>query len=318
MTVVRRGLKRRRQSEGDAVLRRSPLRREEKGRNTHSPAKGGEREASSSDASSSDESEASLSDESASSEADSSSSESSSHAEPSQVGEGVYRGEATSTRNEVAQPPERDGHLTPSHHVSLPVTIGPHVEFDDEGSVKPARLVESEVHLRVAPRRTVEVRDMTAVPPHPRQGWERTGWRRNNPARDARRDRTPKRGRKSGPPASALPTDYSTWPPLVGLPAGGVVMAFKVVEVSARWVPEVSDWKEAVVLAVASGALRLSSLLWLTCTESGRLTLELRTPPPSDEPDDLRAFAHALAPPPVVTEVTLAELIDPRVQPSRT
>lgn len=47
-----------------------------------------------------------------------------------------------------------------------------------------------------------------------------------------------------------LQVDYSTWPTLEGAPPSGATIAFKVLEVSARWMPEVSDWKVATVLAV--------------------------------------------------------------------
>lgn len=137
-----------------------------------------------------------------------------------------------------------------------------HVEFDDDGNPNPAKIIHTSIYLKAPVKKTVE-------------GWERTGWRVDNPARDARRNRPPKQERikrKRNSEAGwenpmevgdeyqskralshANEPSFEALPKLERNPKEGDLIAFKILEVNERWTPEVSDWKAAKVLAFDEG-----------------------------------------------------------------
>ncbi|XP_078611663.1 uncharacterized protein LOC144882036 [Branchiostoma floridae x Branchiostoma japonicum] len=95
------------------------------------------------------------------------------------------------------------------------------------------------------------------------------------------------------PPAPPpVPKDYDALPPLHGPPRVGDRIAYKILEMSANYCPEISSYKEAVVTGYdpASGDLEVEMVYDITAykkqTEPGRFEMDLDVGDQEDKPDN--------------------------------
>eukprot|EP00058_Branchiostoma_floridae_P009917 XP_002595405.1 hypothetical protein BRAFLDRAFT_119021 [Branchiostoma floridae] len=94
------------------------------------------------------------------------------------------------------------------------------------------------------------------------------------------------------PPPVPVPKDYDAFPPLHGPPRVGDRIAYKILEMSANYCPEISSYKEAVVTGYdpATGDLEVEMVYDITAykkqTEPGRFEMDLDVGDQEDKPDN--------------------------------
>jgi len=207
-------------------------------------------------------------------------------------------------------------HIEFSDDDSNAASLGNTGNSDNSEKILPeTKIIMTEIYLRPLKRPTVE-------------SWQNSGWRKNiyyNNHNDKPKRQRKRGGRKrnthsndtnaqnestqsveteASDPEKPESVDYSKFPVFDGKPEAGDILAYKILEVSERMCPELSDWKEAKVLAFSEQTqqIQLEQLNFLVPSQNN-------SEPPAEE-EELEYILEGNSP---ISEVLWFEMQDVRL-----